>query len=105
MLEADVRKEVFVRKGLGGKYICFWNEVPYRALQKGARRKKLRPQVITTLFAIVVSRAACACFFLCLSLSLSLSLIESKPVGFNFVPSGCPFYLFPFYYIIPSTLG
>ena len=47
----------------------FWNEIPYRGLRKGARRKKLRPKVVTTLFAIVVSRVACACFSVCLSLS------------------------------------
>ena len=32
------------------------------------RRKKLTPKVVTTLFAIVVSRETCACFSVCFTL-------------------------------------
>ena len=60
--------------------VDYWNEVHYRALRKGARRKKLRPKVVTTLFAIVVSRRTRA--RVSLLVALSLSLIESKPVMF-----------------------
>ena len=58
---------------------AFWDEVPYRVLRKGARRKILKPKVLTTLFARVVSRVACACFSVC----LSLTLIESRPVFYG----------------------
>ena len=53
----------------------YWNEIPYRALRKGVRRKELRPKVVTTLFAIVVAVRRARVPF-----SISLSLIESKPV-------------------------
>ena len=43
------------------------------SLQKGVRRKKIRPKVVTTLFAIVVSRVACSCFFFVLSFYFALN--------------------------------
>ena len=64
--------------------------------ERGIDRKKLRPKVETTLFAIVLSRVAYPWFSVC----LSLSLIESKPViffGFAFL---CYYYYFTIFLLI-----
>ena len=63
--------------------IFFCHQVPYRALRKGATRKKIKTKSCNDTFCYSCKPCGVRVF-----LCLTLSLIESKPVGFNFVPSG-----------------
>ena len=60
---------LFTPGDLTGTYITLKIKVFATKFTIAARRKKLRPKDLTTFFAVIVSRVACA--FLHLSLSLS----------------------------------